>query len=92
MTRGRYPKGFHQYLSRDEVCMLLRYLLQHPDSTQWQIMNETSLSKSDVSTLVPRLQSKGILTAQRIQHAKIYSYSISGTYLPPLSQDLGGDV
>lgn len=90
MPRGRYPRGFHSYLSRADVCQLLRYLLQHPDSTQWQIMTDTSLSKSEVSSIVPQLQSKGILTAQKNQHTK--TYSVSGLYRSNLSQDLGGEA
>lgn len=87
MASGRYPRGFYVYLARAEAVELLRYLIEHPDSTRWQIMTDTTLSKSDVARLVPQLHNKGIITAKDYHTKK---YSISEKYLPPLMQDIIG--
>lgn len=90
MPRGRYPRGFHQYLARSEVVELLRYLLQHPESTKWQIMEDTSLSQSDVASLVPQLANKGIIISSK--NRRTNTFSISGLYVPSLTQDISGGL
>ena len=90
MTPGRYPKGFANLICRGDVQSLLHYLLLHPGCTRMQIMQDTQLSYSDVSQLLPRLKAKGIITTE-LQKER-HHYSISGFYQAALSQDLGGAV
>lgn len=93
MTPGRYPKGFANLICRGDVQSLLHYLLLHPGCTRMQIMQDTQLTYSEISQLLPRLKSNGIITAEQKKKRHTYSiYSISRIYLPALSQDLGGAV
>lgn len=91
MNPGRYPRGFNNLICRAEVQNLLQYLLLHPGCTRMQIMQDTQLTYSEISQLLPRLKSNGIITAELKKKRHTYSiYSISRIYLPALSQDLGG--
>ena len=88
MTLGKYPKGLSHMLSCEPVAELLRYLLQHPECTRKQIMQDTQLSISDVSQFLPRLVANGTVTTQ-LQRRK-HLYSVSGRYSSSLSCDLLG--
>lgn len=95
MTPGRYPNGFFPHMiCREEVVELLRYLMLHPGCTRKQIMQDTQLTYSDVSQILPKLRGQGIITAtpQRCDKRNKNTYSISGIYLPAISHDLGGVV
>lgn len=83
-----YPHGFALYRENPEVAKLLQYLMLHPGSSRLQIMSGTQCSISEVSRILPRLRSYGILDTVQQKNKKLYS--ISGLYLPALAADFGG--